>query len=345
MNWEYARKSMKYTIATIASHSSLQILKGAKDEGFATLAVATNDKVTFYKRFKFIDEIIGIDSYNRFYDLKDKLKKKKVIIVPHGSFVAYLGKEGDKKISLPTFGNKKILDIEGDRMEQYRWLKDADLNLPKIFTHVEEVDRVVIVKLHGAKGGSGYFIAKDQTDLKLKLKKYNWTKNDYIIQEYIIGVPVYLQYFYSSLNKNLELMGIDRRYESNVDGIGRIPSNVQQEISINPSYTVIGNFPIVLRESLLPKVYEMGEKVVSVSKRLIPPHGLYGPFCLETIVTANQQFYCIEISCRIVAGTNLYILGSPYTDLTFGEPMSTGRRIALEIKRAIREDKLYLITD
>jgi len=336
---------MKYTIATIASHSSLQILKGAKDEGFTTLAIATNDKVSFYKRFKFIDEIISIDSYSRFYDLENQLKKKKVIIVPHGSFVAYLGKEGDKKISLSYFGNKKILAIEGDRMKQYRWLKDANLNLPKIFTHVEEVDRVVIVKLHGAMGGSGYFIAKNQTDLKLKLKKYNWIKNDYIIQEYIIGVPVYLQYFYSPLSKNLELMGIDRRYESNVDGIGRIPSNMQQEINTSPSYTVIGNFPIVLRESLLPKVYEMGEKVVAVSKRLVPPDGLYGPFCLETIVTADQQFYCIEISCRIVAGTNLYILGSPYTDLTFKEPMSTGRRIALEIKRAIREDKLHLITD
>lgn len=29
-----------YTIATLGSHSSLQILKGAKDEGFKTLCIA-----------------------------------------------------------------------------------------------------------------------------------------------------------------------------------------------------------------------------------------------------------------------------------------------------------------
>jgi len=40
-----------------------------------------------------------------------------------------------------------------------------------------------------------------------------------------------------------------------------------------------------------------------------------------------------EISCRIVAGTNPYISGSPYSDMI--EPgMSTGQRIAREIKDA-----------
>lgn len=336
---------MKYTIATLASHSSLQILKGAKDEGFKTIAIAIKDKISFYQRFKFIDEIISIGSYDQFYSLEEKLKKKNAIIIPHGSFVAYLGKGGDEKISLPYFGSKKILDIEANRVKQYQWLKNAGLKLPKIYSDTAEVDKTVIVKLHGAKGGYGYFIAGNKRDLKLKLRRFNLAKGDYIIQEYILGVPVYLQYFYSLLSQNLELMGIDRRYESNVDGIGRIPSFIQNEIAINPSYTVVGNFPIVLRESLLPKVYEMGEEVVSASKKIIPPKGLYGPFCLETIITSDQQFYCIEISCRIVAGTNLYIQGSAYTDLFYNQPMSTGKRIALEIKRAIEKNKLHLVTD
>ena len=53
----------------------------------------------------------------------------------------------------------------------------------------------------------------------------------------------------------------------------------------------------------------------------------------------------IEISARIVAGTNLFIEGSPYSDLLYNEPMSTGRRIAREIKNAIKENKLKEILD
>ena len=45
------------TIATLGSHSALQILKGAKDEGFNTLLVCEEKRLSLYKRFKFIDKI------------------------------------------------------------------------------------------------------------------------------------------------------------------------------------------------------------------------------------------------------------------------------------------------
>ena len=48
----------------------------------------------------------------------------------------------------------------------------------------------------------------------------------------------------------------------------------------------------------------------------------------------------IEVSARIVAGTNLFINGSPYTHLRYCEPMSTGRRVAREIKTAIKQGRL-----
>jgi 5-formaminoimidazole-4-carboxamide-1-(beta)-D-ribofuranosyl 5'-monophosphate synthetase len=66
---------------------------------------------------------------------------------------------------------------------------------------------------------------------------------------------------------------------------------------------------------------------------------MIGPFCLETIVTDRLAFKVFEISTRIVAGTNLYISGSPYSDLS--EPgMSTGRRIAREIRLAQKKGRL-----
>jgi len=61
---------------------------------------------------------------------------------------------------------------------------------------------------------------------------------------------------------------------------------------------------------------------------------------LETIVTRKLQTFVFEISARIVAGTNPFIEGSPYTAIKYGEPMSTGRRIAREIKKAIEGGRL-----
>lgn len=334
---------MKYTIATLASHSCLQILKGAKDEGFQTLAVATSKNASFYKRFKFIDEVVEIESFAKFYDLQKSFLKKNIIIIPHGSFVAYLGKDYDKKLELAHYGNKKVLIWEGDRIKQREWLQKAGLKQPRIFSKPSEIDRTVMVKLHGAKGGSGYFIVRDKVEFEKKIESLGNQK--YLIQEYIVGVPVYLQFFYSRITKEVELLGIDRRYESNVDGIGRLPASFQDSHNSEPSYTVVGNFPIVIRESLLPETYKMAEQVINTSQKLIPEKGLYGPFCLETIVTPDCQFYTIEISCRIVAGTNLFTNGSAYADLQYDVPMSTGRRIAREIKEAIRQNRLAEILD
>ncbi|MBU1992072.1 DUF1297 domain-containing protein, partial [Patescibacteria group bacterium] len=134
-------------------------------------------------------------------------------------------------------------------------------------------------------------------------------------------------------------MGFDKRYESNADSIGRIAAKDQIDVDIRTSYTIVGNIPIVIRESLLPQVFELGESVVKTSKKLVG-EGLFGPFCLEGIMDPNLDFYIFEISARIVAGTNPYINGSPYTYLRYSEPMSTGRRIARDIKEAIEQGKL-----
>ncbi|PIU37528.1 5-formaminoimidazole-4-carboxamide-1-(beta)-D-ribofuranosyl 5'-monophosphate synthetase [Candidatus Roizmanbacteria bacterium CG06_land_8_20_14_3_00_34_14] len=327
----------QYTIATIGSHSALQILKGAKDEGFKTLVIALNKQISFYKRYSFIDEIVGVDSFSEFPEIEEKLIDKNVIVIPHGSFVAYLGMEGNKKMTLPYFGNKKVLDFEFDRVKQGEWLKEAGINTPKEFKNIKDVEFPVIIKSFGAAGGKGYFLINNKQDLDKKIKLFNGKQ--FVIQQYIVGVSLYIHYFYSPLTKTLEILSMDRRYETNVDALGRIPFNV------DPSYVVVGNSPLVLRESMLPEAYEMGEKVVKKSQELISSQGLFGPFCLETIITPEQKFYVIEISARIVAGTNLFIEGSPYADLLYNEPMSTGRRIAREIKNAIKENKLKEILD
>ena len=86
----------------------------------------------------------------------------------------------------------------------------------------------------------------------------------------------------------------------------------------------------------------MGDNVAKESKEIAPP-GIIGAFCLETVITDSLEIYTFEISARIVAGTNVGIGTSPYTYLRFGEGMYMGRRIALEVKEALRQGRIHEI--
>ena len=328
---------MEWKIGTYASHSALQILKGAKDEGFQTVVFGKERvKPLYTKYFPVADEFLVGEYPER------ELLEKKVIIVPHGSFVAHLGVERVESMKVPYYGNKAVLRWESDRSLERKWLQKTNLKVPRVYKDPDDIDKPVIVKFHGAKGGKGYFLAKDSRDFWEKAQKAGINSKDDLkgvqIQEYILGVPIYPHYFYSKLNGELELMSVDRRYETNVDGIGRISAKDQLELDFENSYVVVGNIPIVLRESLLMEVMEMGERTVKAAEEIMG--GLWGPFCLETILTDEMEFVVFEISARIVAGTNPFVNGSPYTWLRYDFPMSTGRRIAREIKQAIEEDRL-----
>lgn len=330
-----------YKIATLGSHTALQILKGAKDEGFETICICQKDRRGPYEHYGVADQIIEVDDFKGFFKIEQQLIDQNAIVIPHGSFVAYIGAEKVKEIKAMHYGAKGILGWESDRTKERKWLLDAKIKVPKIFKKPEDIDRTVIVKFHGALGGKGYFLANTPEEFYERYRQYEGLEGhgDYVLQEYIIGVPVYSHYFYSKLTGELEIMGFDKRYESNADSIGRVAAKDQVDIGIRTTYTITGNIPIVLRESLLPQVFEMGERVVESSKKLVDG-GLFGPFCLEGIMDPNLDYYVFEISARIVAGTNPYINGSPYTWLRYDEPMSTGRRLARDIKMAIEKDEI-----
>lgn len=326
-----------YTIGTLGSHSALQILKGARDEGFSNLVICLKGSARPYTSFNVADEILEIAEFPEVLTLEQKLLDEHVILIPHGSFFAAYGLDALLKSKVRYFGNKLVLPWEEDRTKQRRWLKQAGLNLPKIYEKPEDIDGPVIIKFFGAGGGKGYFLARNVEEFHRKIKEHPGKR--YIIQQYIVGAPIYIHYFYSPLNDELEIMSMDRRYETNVDSIGRISAKDQMDLNIESSYNIIGNLTVVVRESLLSQLFQMGEDVVRAS-RSIDPRGLFGPFCLETIITPDLEFFVFEISARIVAGTNPYITGSPYTDLRYDVPMSTGRRVALEIRNAIEQDRL-----
>jgi len=335
--------SSKITIATLGSHSALQILKGAKDEGFRTALVCLKRRLSLYSRFKkLIDEVILVDSFAEVAlpEVQDRLLSLNSILIPHGSLVEYVDLEViEKEFKVPIFGNKYILRWEADRGLKERLLREAGARTPRAYSSIDEVDGIVIVKLPGAKGGRGYFIASSPSEIRKRLEALKVSEDQAFIQEYVLGVTSYAHFFYSPLSGELELIGMDRRYEANADGLGRLPASVQLEARPELSFLVVGNIPIALRESLLEEVFRVGDGLVEASKRLVPP-GLIGPFCIEGAYDGEGNFYVFEFSARIVAGTNIYVHGSPYTWLVYDEPMSMGRRIAREIKRASEEGRL-----
>ena len=334
------------SIATLGSHCALQVLKGAKDEGFKTVLLCEKKREHLYRRFKFIDEIFLMDSFLELFEqnCESMLQENNSILIPHGTLISQMSSEQIESIKTPVFGNKYILRWEADRALKEQLMKEAKLNVPKSIPNSKQINSLVIAKRHGAAGGKGYFLASSEEEYNKKRDKLVKQglisgDNDLYIQEYSSGVLAYLQFFYSPLKNELEFFGVDQRHESDIDGLARIPAENQLATDKTSSFNVIANSPLVLRESLLDDVYKMGENFVEASAKLVPP-GMNGPFCIEGVYDDEAHFHTFEFSARIVAGTNIFITGSPYTALIYDEPMSMGRRIAREIKQAETENKL-----
>ncbi|MCK5265484.1 MAG: DUF1246 domain-containing protein, partial [Candidatus Thorarchaeota archaeon] len=238
-------------IGTLASHSALNIISGAKAEGFETELYCTPERIPFYKSFGMEDSIVEVPSFEAILemDLSD------VIIIPHGSFVAYIGSEKILKSDMKLFGNKELLRWEEDRQLKSQLMKEAGLRVPREFNELDDVNTPVIVKSDGAAGGVGYFIAANREEIAAKLDS---TKG-YTFQEYIVGTKVFVTYFNSIAKDRLEVFGADIRYETDADANLRFDDK--------PSFVVVGNLPLVLRESTLAQYYDMGVGFIDAFKR------------------------------------------------------------------------------
>ncbi|MDI9394880.1 MAG: formate--phosphoribosylaminoimidazolecarboxamide ligase [Euryarchaeota archaeon] len=336
--------SENITIATVCSHSSLQIFDGARKEGFKTLGICAGTPPKYYDAFPRAkpDEYLILESYEDLIDRAEELRKRNTIIIPHSTFIAEFGKENFLEIPVLVFGNRAAIEWESDMDKERKWLLGAGIHMPGKIDNPYDIKGPVMVEYEGAKGGKGFFVAKSYDEFN---KLVDRTRK-FTIQEYITGTRYYLHYFYSPIRNegytlskgSLELLSMDRRVESNADEIFRLGSPRELiEAGICPTYVITGNMPLVARESLLPRIFSLGEQVVEESLELFG--GVKGAFCIEAVVMDTLEIKVFELSTRIVAGTNLYISGSPYSDL-MQKGLSTGRRIALEIKEAARTNQM-----
>jgi len=140
-------------------------------------------------------------------------------------------------------------------------------------------------------------------------------------------------------------MGTDARRQTNLDGILRLPATEQIEVlkHINPKYVETGHFTVTVKESLLEKIFELGERFVAAAKKEHPV-GIIGPFALQGAVIAEEgkeDIVIFDVSMRIPGSPGT--LFTPYSGYLYGFSISYGERIALEIKKAVEEGKLDLI--
>ncbi|WP_297536471.1 formate--phosphoribosylaminoimidazolecarboxamide ligase family protein [Thermococcus sp.] len=358
----------KITVGVLGSHSALDIADGAKEEGLPVLVVAQRGRHRTYAEYfrlrktrdgltkGFIDEVIILEKFAQIIDVQDELVRRNVIFVPNRSFVVYTGIEGvENEFRVPLFGSRNLLRSE-ERSEEksYYWLLEkAGLPYPEP-VEPEEIDEVglVIVKLPHAKKRleRGFFTAASYKEFREKaerLKKLGViTEEDLArarIERYIIGPVFNFDFFYSPIDGEIELLGIDWRFETSLDGHVRLPAAQQltlPEWQFEPEYTVCGHASSTLRESLLEKVFDMAEKYVKATQEYYKP-GIIGPFTLQTAVNKDLNFYIYDVAPRTGGGTNIHMsMGHPYGNALWRKPMSTGRRVALEIKRAIELDEL-----
>ena len=345
--------SKNITIGTIGSHSALEIMDGAKDEDIKTVCICQKGRELPYQRFKRLtDKIIILD---RFSDIlsqenQEKLIQLNTIIIAHRAFTAYLGYDNiEKNFEVPIFGNRHLLRAEervSDR-NQYYLLEMASIRHPRIYTNPSQIDGLAIVKVQEAKRKleRAFFLVSSYDDYlkKSRLKIGQGVINDddlrtATIEEYVIGTYFNLNYFYSPIREETEFLGIERRLQTNIHDFASLPAKQQLEIDLELQNIEVGHTPASIRESLLDKVFKMGDDFTAAVKREYPP-GIIGPISLQCIVTVELDFVVYDVSLR-VPGNPIMATTSPYTKYYYGRTIGAGRRIAMEIKNAIRQGRL-----
>ncbi len=160
-----------------------------------------------------------------------------------------------------------------------------------------------------------------------------------------------------------QFLSIDERRETILDGLKRLPVDVQQKIEKVPSFEVTCHVPMSLRESLLKDVHRLADAFLLATRRHEPP-GIIGAWCLQTLITwekigpgmaveyglydvpeGEEAYmhvpYTQDVALRHGGGTNTHMgIGSQYANAKYQKTMSMGDRIALEIRRAWKGKQL-----
>ena len=342
-----------FRIGVLGSHSALEVMDGAKDEGLQTIVMCQKGREVPYQRFRRIaDEILVLPKFKDIASAKTQkmLRETNTIVVPHRSLTAYLGyKTIENSFKVPIFGNRALFQAEErhHKRNQYYLLEKARIKYPRIFKNPKDINKPAIVKVQekNRKLERAFFTVSSYSDYKKKseekIKKGLIAKKDLeqaSIEELAIGTYLNFNFFHTPISDHCDFIGIERRLQTNTMDFNALPAKQQLEMDIDLQNIEVGHTPASIRESLLEKVIAMGDKFVKAVKKEYAP-GIIGPFSLQSVITKDLEMIVYDVSLR-VPGNPIVATTSPYTKYQYGTTFGIGRRIAMEIKRAQEEDRL-----
>lgn len=350
-------------IGTLGGHSALDVCRGAKLEGFESVVVAQKGREKTYTQYYkntgdrgCVDHVIVVDSFKDIAkpEIQKQLRDLNAVFVHSRYFWVYCNFDDiENNFMVPIVGNRVLVRKEerDEEKNQYFLLKEAGIKLPKQFTRPEDIDRLVLVKAAEASRGyeRAFFLVSSFAEYKKRsaeLLQSGYITNDSlkaaVIEEFVVGPQLNLNYFYSPLTESLELVGTDTRRQTNIDGLLRMTAPEQIEVlkHVQPKYIENGHQAITIKESLVEKAYEAGEVFVAAVKKHYKP-GMIGPFALQGAITAGppkEELFVFDVSMRVPGSPGTMF--TPYTGYMYGENISVGQRIAKEIKLALSQNKL-----
>ncbi len=358
----------KIAVAALGSHSALDVCEGAKSEGFQTLVVCAKGREKTYakyfasrkifgKQVGCVDEVITVNKFSEATgaSVVKELREKNGIFIPHKSLTAYCGYDAvEKEFGVPLFGNRELMRAEerGEPKDQNYLFEKAGLRTPKKFSSPGQIDSLAIVKAVDERRGyyeRAFFLCANENEFEQKARELVEKKivsrqgiEKAPIEEFVLGAQINFNFFYSPLSQELELLGTDFRRQTNLDGLLRLPAAQQMQLAgrVRETTVEVGHVAATVRESLLEQAFEAGEKFVGACKREYAP-GIIGPFALQGAIAqegTREVFVVFDASLRVPGSPGTRF--TPYSQALWREPVSVGRRIAMELKQAVARDEL-----
>ena len=341
-------------IGVLGSHSALEIASGAKQEGLETVVVCQKGREKTYAKYyrNLFDHMLMLDKFSEITSEANvkKLVDLNTVFVPNRSFSVYAGYEAiENQFTVPLMGNRAMLRTEerNTPRNQLYLLQKAGIATPKTFKSPSEIDRLAIVKVPEKERAieRAFFYASSPEEYEKTSQKRIMqgiitceALENSVIEEYVIGAKFNANLFWSPLTDEIDLLGFDRRIQTDLDGVLDLPAQEQLELNIPTQNIEIGHMGATMRESQIEKIFEAAEKFVNTCKKEYPP-GMVGLFALQGAVTKDLDFYVFDVSPR-VPGCPCVEPTSPYMKYKYGVEVGPGRRVAMEVKRALKEGRL-----
>lgn len=358
----------RLTLASIGSHSALEVASGARAQGVRNLVITAKGRErTYTEHFQrrespvargCVDETIQLEAFTDLLndDVQQALLARNVVFVANRSFEVYLHQKFsydaiEHGMHVPFFGNRYLLRAEerDEAGNQYTLMARAGIRHPRQFAAPEEIDRLVMVKAPHAKVSfeRAFFLAstpgeyRATSDRLIREGMLNAQGlRDAVIEEYLLGPSINLNFFYSPVLRELELIGTDTRRQTNLEGFRNVPPSALDALRDVPMrLEEAGHIAATLTESMLEKAFEMGERFVAAAREANPP-GVIGPFALQCVIVAGppKDFVCYDVSLRIPGSPGTRY--TPYSSYRWGRDVSVGERIAMELVMARDQNRL-----